>query len=211
MFFILSKIFSYLLSPLLWIIILLFFAYFSKNRKKQKKHLIVAVILLLFFSDGIIYHFAKNSIAEKPIKYSDLQNTYDYGIVLGGFSGFDENTNRLVFHKETNRIMQALSLYKQKKIKKIFISGGYGNLFGKKYKEADYVKKFLIQTGIKPEDILTENKSRNTFENAKYTAQILKPENPKCLLITSSLHMFRAKKCFKKTGLNIDILYYQFF
>ena len=52
--------------------------------------------------------------------------------------------------------------------------------------------------------ILIENKSRNTHENAKFTAKLLKqhPELENNVLITSAFHMRRSQACFQKAGLN---------
>jgi uncharacterized SAM-binding protein YcdF (DUF218 family) len=64
----------------------------------------------------------------------------------------------------------------------------------------------LIKIGIPDSDVLTEEQSRNTRENAVYTAKILQDKTySNLLLITSASHMRRANGCFKKVGLNCDI------
>ena len=53
--------------------------------------------------------------------------------------------------------------------------------------------------GIPENDIIIENKSRNTHENAFYTAQLFEKNGfskSNNLLITSSMHMRRAQACF---------------
>ncbi len=206
MFFILSKTLSFLLSPLLWIVLILFLGIIAKHRKKKKKLLITALFLLFFFSNSFIFSIIKSTIDTEAIKYENLKKQYEYGIVLGGFSSYDKDFNRLNFHKASDRLWQAILLYKKHKINKFLISGGSGKLFNNKYKEADFVKSYLISIGVPKVDILIENKSKNTFENAINSVEILKQEkNHKYLLVTSSLHTLRAKKCFEKAGLKVDV------
>jgi uncharacterized SAM-binding protein YcdF (DUF218 family) len=62
---------------------------------------------------------------------------------------------------------------------------------------------YLLLNQIPSEDILIENTSRNTKENAFNSAEILKKKYPKgnFLLITSAIHMKRAQLCFEKEGI----------
>ena len=142
---------------------------------------------------------------EYKAKSIDKLKTYDYGILLGGMSKYDSNLNLLSFGNNVDRLMQTIKLYKIKKIKKIFISGGSGSLINQQFKEAYYLREYLIVAGIPEEDILYETKSRNTHENAVYTVANLKEiKGENCLLITSAVHMKRAIACFKEMGINPD-------
>jgi len=204
MFFILSKIFSFLLAPIIWIFFISIIGIFTKNIKKQKRRFLTAILLLFFFSNGFFLSVIKLTITTKAVKIENLQRKYDVGIVLGGFSGYDEDFDRLNFYKSSDRLWQALNLYNKKIIEKILISGGSGKLINNKYKEANFVKEYLLNLGIPEKDILIDNKSQNTYQNAINSAKILN-SNSKYILITSSLHMLRAKKCFKKAGLDVDV------
>ena len=62
-----------------------------------------------------------------------------------------------------------------------------------------------IYFNIPKNDILIENKSRNTHENALETTRFIEKQgivSNSFLLITSAIHMRRAKACFKKEGLD---------
>jgi len=70
--------------------------------------------------------------------------------------------------------------------------------------EAQYLKNYLINIGIPEKDIFIETKSRNTHENAVFTAEALGDsviKNSSFLLITSATHLPRATKCFFKQGI----------
>jgi uncharacterized SAM-binding protein YcdF (DUF218 family) len=57
---------------------------------------------------------------------------------------------------------------------------------------------------IDPARVILETSSRNTFENAVDSAQIVKPKaDERWLLITSAAHMPRAVGCFRRAGFSI--------
>ncbi len=206
MFFILSKILRLLLYPTTWIFILLILTLTIKNAKRKKVVAFFTLILFFLVSNGYIIS-KLISYYETPLVPISKINNYDLGIVLGGASRLVESdTNRLFLGPSGDRIVQAIQLYKLGKIKKILFSGGSGNLAGTKTPEAMMVKKYFLQIGIPELDMIFEQKSRNTYENALFTKQILADSqwiDKKCLLITSSLHMPRSMAIFKKQKLDV--------
>lgn len=135
---------------------------------------------------------------------SSLNQNYDIGIVLGGYTNFNiKPRERYNFSTNANRLTQALELYKDGKIKKILLTGGTGSLIKQSSKEANEIKSFLLKMGVVENDLIIEARSRNTHENAVFTKQLLEKEfpNTKCLLITSAFHMRRSKACFRKENL----------
>lgn len=204
-FFILSKVLSFLSSPFLWILSVLGLSFITKNTQKKKRYVLISFFLIVFFSNNFIFSVAKSTIEIKPIKFQQCQK-YKYGIVLGGFAGYSEDVQRIKFHASSDRLWQTIFLYKKHVIEKIVVSGGSGKVFKNTIKEADIVKSYLIDIGIKTEDIIIENQSKNTFENAFFTSKISQiNKNKTVLLISSSLHMLRAKKCFEKQGFKVDV------
>jgi len=99
--------------------------------------------------------------------------SYSTGIVLAGFISFNYKEKQGYYGQASDRFIQALRLYKLGHIKKILITGGSGSLWNQQYKEADFVKEQLLEFGIPPQDIIAENQSKNTFENAVNTKKIL--------------------------------------
>ena len=214
MFFILSKVLFFLIQPLNWITGLLIYAVFSKKPKLKKRSRNLALILLLFFTNGFISNFFIKSWESDIQSFSSLSQSYDIGIVLGGYSNFHiQPRERYNFSQSANRLTQALELYKDGKIKKLLLTGGSGSLLQNEKKEAEEIISYLIKMGISEEDLIIEPNSRNTHENAVFTKQILDKDYPNssCLLITSAFHMRRSKGCFKKenvkfTPFSTDIL-----
>jgi uncharacterized SAM-binding protein YcdF (DUF218 family) len=204
MFFILSKVLYFLIVPLNWVIGLLLYAVFGKNVKWKKRSRNYAVILLLFLSNHFLFNLVIHSWESDVTPVASLE-TYDIGIVLGGYSNFEiYPRDRYNFSKSANRLTQSVELYKKGIIKKMLLTGGSGDLLLKNRSEALEIESFLVTMGVKKEDIILEPDSKNTHENAVFTKNILAKNYPeaKLLLITSAFHMRRSKACFEKENLS---------
>lgn len=203
MFFIASKILSFFTTPVIWIGILLLLALLCEKQKRKKRFLRLSAILFFFFTNSFIIDEILRIWEISAIKTEELDPPYDYGIVLGGMVTYDVEYKRINFVTSTDRLLQAIDLYHQKKIKKFFITGGSGSFTNREMKEALLLEKYMAEIGIPENDICIETESKNTYENAIYTAQILSREpNKKLLLITSAVHLRRSIGCFKKAGIN---------
>jgi uncharacterized SAM-binding protein YcdF (DUF218 family) len=198
MFYIASKLLAFLIKPIFWVFILLISALIFKTKRRR-------ILCITFFT---FYFFTNNFIADSCARLWEIPKyapteIYDVGIVLGGIADYDKITKAHNFNKHADRIIDAQQLYHQGKIKKILISGGNGVLFNDGYIEANAMRDYLLLNQIPSEDILIENTSRNTKENAFNSAEILKKEYPKgkFLLITSANHMKRGQFCFENAGI----------
>jgi uncharacterized SAM-binding protein YcdF (DUF218 family) len=59
--------------------------------------------------------------------------------------------------------------------------------------------------GIEPGRVVLETRARNTYENAVYSADLIRPKpNERWLLVTGSLHMARAIGAFGKIGFQVE-------
>jgi len=69
--------------------------------------------------------------------------------------------------------------------------------------ESDVIEGDLINLGVPKEDILTEEKSNTTYENAKFSKVILQREMPDLtVLVTSRPHLPRALGLFEWFGMH---------
>jgi uncharacterized SAM-binding protein YcdF (DUF218 family) len=206
MFFLISKTLSFLIHPLTWVFSLLLISAFSK-KEKAKKYLYIAIAVFYFFSNDFILTEVMRVWEEPRKSISEIEQKYDAVIILGGMITYDSTVERMQASRSIDRSLQGILLYKKGIAKKIFISGGSGSIHYKEMKEALILKDYLIGIGFPEEDILLESDSKNTHENALYTKQKLEEHgiaDGNFLLVTSAMHMYRAKKCFQKQGLNVD-------
>jgi len=209
MFFVLSKILDLLISPTIWIIGCIVIAFFLRNKKAiiSKKLYTAAVMAILFFTNPFIVNWVMYQWEVSAYSSDEIKTPYEVGIVLGGSTRYyDNDSKRMVFSSSVDRLMQAVDLYHHGKIKKIFLSGGSGFVNFQDWKESEKLYPLLVSNGVKPEDILMENNSRNTYENAIETAKVLNQKGitSKCLLITSAFHMRRSIACCEKANLKVD-------
>jgi uncharacterized SAM-binding protein YcdF (DUF218 family) len=102
------------------------------------------------------------------------------------------------------RLTEFLYLAKRYPDAKLIFTGGSGSLFQQTFKEAEAAKIFFDRMGLPKNRVLYESRSRNTFENASFSRDIVQDyENGQWVLITSAIHMPRAVGVFRKTGWNI--------
>ncbi len=205
MFFILSKILSFLLSPIWWISILILLYFVIPRYKKRRWFLILSFSILILFSNQYIFYHVSGWWEGKLTTPKDVEH-YDGIILLGGFSNFRSDVQRIRFTESSDRLLQALQLYKLGKTDYFIFTGGSAHIIVKEKKEGDYLKEYLHLVGIPQDSLLIEWESRNTHENAVETYKMLKEknlDNGKFLLVTSGFHMKRALGCFNKEGINV--------
>ena len=65
------------------------------------------------------------------------------------------------------------------------------------------MRDFLVFNGIPAGRIRLEENAANTHENAVFTARLLAGTTGRIVLLTSDIHMFRARRCFAKEGLAV--------
>jgi len=160
---------------------------------------------LLFFTNPWIVSKVVSAWEIPSMDSRIIIQPFDVGIVMGGsMRYYDPGVGRVVYSSSVDRLIQAMQLYHDGKIKKIMLTGGSGFVNFQDWKESGLIAKFLLSSGIPESDIILENNSRNTYENAALSADILKrqPSSKRQLLITSGFHMRRSLLCFKKAGLD---------
>ena len=88
---------------------------------------------------------------------------------------------------------------------KLVFSGGSGYLHPHtRMLDSEVARAMMTDIGVPTDRLLIEKASRNTYENAVMTADIVRPDPAqKWLLVTSAWHMPRAMGCFRKAGWNI--------
>ncbi len=210
MFFILSKIFAFCIKPIVWIIACFLLSFFLKNKKRKQSFFISGFVLLILLTNDAVFQGIVHWWEPEPVAIKDSEKKYDFIILLGGYSDFQTAMGKSEFQlglKGGNRLITALNLYKKGIGKKIILTGGSGKLLGDKYGEAEYVAPYLKTLGLPDSAFIIENKSRNTWENAIFSKQIVDSlqKNATCLLVTSALHMPRSKACYDKAGLPTTI------
>lgn len=93
------------------------------------------------------------------------------------------------------RCFMALVYYREHPYDRIVVSGK---------DSAPRMRDFFVLNGVPADRILAENSATNTHENAEFTAPMLAGIQGPIVLITSDIHMFRARRCFAKAGVQVS-------
>lgn len=97
------------------------------------------------------------------------------------------------------RCERAIELYKIGEPIPIIVSGGRSSI--DEPARATIMHDFMLANGVRATDVIIEDQSRNTFENARACQSILNERNlKKIVLVTDAIHLWRADRCFRRLG-----------
>ena len=178
---------SWILPP--GIFILLMLALCVKLLKFSKKLSITVLVVTLIF-----YLLCTSLVAEKFMGWLEEMHSppaqvetsgADVIVLLGGGA-----ISQVPDVDGVNRLLTAVRLQKLLNVP-IIISGG--QVYSDSGAEAEISARILKTLGVPEDKIITETKSVNTSQNARYTATLMREKNfKKPLLVTSAFHMNRA-------------------
>ncbi|WP_091716215.1 YdcF family protein [Methylobacterium phyllostachyos] len=127
-------------------------------------------------------------------------------IVLGGGieAGLSEARAQVVVNDAGERPIYLADLARRFPAARLVFSGGSG-FIGGGIAEADIVSRQADAIGVPRTRLILENRSRNTHENADFSAALVLPKpGERWLLVTSAWHMPRAVGCFRQAGFTVD-------
>jgi uncharacterized SAM-binding protein YcdF (DUF218 family) len=127
-------------------------------------------------------------------------------ILLGGFEDGWVSSGRsgLGLNEAAERVTEGLRLALRHPESKVVFTGGVGGLLAQGLEASGPVAAFLAEAGIAKDRLILEGKSRNTYENAVFTRDLVKPAaGQRWYLVTSAYHMPRAIGLFRKAGFDV--------
>ena len=209
--FYIAKVANYLLEPLyilsFFLIILIFLLLFTNLKKLTIFSAKFLLILFLFFGYTPLSNFLLNKLEDfiKPSKYP-VQQLKGIVVLGGSFnSGLQsKERNEVLLNSSAERLTKVLEIYNKNPKILILFTGFSGELKPQGWSESDMAKKFFLEQGVRLENLIFENKSRNTFENINYSKDIIKNYKGTWGLITSASHMPRSYFGFKRQGLILE-------
>jgi len=164
------------------------------------------VFLLLAMTFGPVGHLLAVPLETRfPAPARDMAPP-DGIIVLGGTVDeiLSKQLDRVVINNAAERITAPIELIRKFPNARLVFTGGSASGFDAPSTEAANVKRFWREMGIDNDSIVYEDRSRNTYENALFTRDLVKPKpGERWLLVTSALHMPRAVGIFRKLGFSV--------
>jgi len=159
------------------------------------KKLTYKTIFVLFILMGVI-------IASIPLSFILYQGKHstpkksDVLIVLGCQLWGENPSPSLVY-----RLDKALEVYKEGLTDYIIVSGAQGP--DEPMSEASAMKKYLIDKGVDPQIIILEENSFNTYQNIKFSKDIMDEKGfESAIIVTNDFHISRSLMIAKKLGIN---------
>ena len=185
---------------------LLLLALAAKDNSRTRAAYIIAAVVILWFSSTTGFSNLLARSLEWQYPTPDEIPAADVIVVLGGGTEPAAPPRPSVeVNGAGDRVLYAASLYQQGKAPHILLSGGEYLLDDRRRTTpAEDMASILTAIGI-PEDALwLETASKNTYENALYSKEILEEnEIERVLLVTSAMHMPRSVALFEKQGIEV--------
>lgn len=206
MFFVASKALSWFLEPTSWFLLLQAVALSFVWRKRYtaaRRSLIFSVVLTITLTQLPIAGVLIRPLEQAFTPPSRLPTKIDGIVLLGGaeIPILTEEYGKPQLNAEAERVTEFLALAREHPEAKLVISGGAGSLMTNTISYAEVARRFLVGQGFDPAKAILEEKSRNTYENALYTRDLVQPQPGDIwVLITSASHMPRAFGVFRKAG-----------
>ena len=164
----------------------------------------LALVWLWFWSMPVMSHWLASQIEGqfRQVPIASVPHAQAL-VVLGGTVTPPSGKSTEISLGRTDRIWYAARLFHAGKAPLVLLSGG-GDLERQAYSEARAMAVFLRDLGVPAQSIVMEETSRNTRQNAAFSATLLQGRGIEhILLVTSALHMPRALSLFTAQGLQV--------
>ncbi|MBK1645660.1 hypothetical protein CKO25_13585 [Thiocapsa imhoffii] len=206
---IIDKILSQLIYPLGFSLAALILAAVLLMMERRRLGLVIMLLGILwlgFWSIPLVSDAVRHTLERQyEQQAASAMPTADAIVVLGGGLGaVPLEWPYPDLAAAADRVWHAARLYHAGKAPLLIVSGGAMPWQGARRSEADAMLQFLTDLGVPAQAIRLEQESRNTRENALFTAALMETEHlERVLLVTSALHMPRAVAAFRAVNLEV--------
>ncbi len=209
MFFTLAKIFWFVVQPLGALLVLLVLAVIALlvGWRRIGTSLVVLALLVTFVSGWTsLGALALHPLEDRFERPSSPPDDVAGIIVLGGFFEGAINLARggYELNSSADRIVEAAVLARRYPEARVVVTGGSGSLLLDGEADGATAPRLLEALGIGRERMVLEDQSRDTYENALFTRELVEPqEGETWLLVTSAFHMPRSVMLFRRAGFDV--------
>jgi len=172
-----------------------FIELYKRSRRKILRLSFAGTLLwYIIFYTPLIWYLAE------PLKFSQEPQNADAIVVFAG--GVGETGRAGQGYEE--RVSYAVELYKKGYVKNLIFSSGARSSFPEPY----VMKVLAVSLGVPSEAVLIEDKAASTYENVRFTVEILNKKGlNKIILVSSPYHMRRSSLVFKKVAPEKEVVY----
>lgn len=162
---------------------------------KWKKYFFVAMILLSFFAvftlpSFYIYNFSDDKIYKKNTIESPLSEPI---AIVFGAAVYSSGPSPIY----ADRLTVAANLYKSGMVRKILVSGDNAT---ENYNEPQAGKDFLVQKGVKENDIITDHAGFRSYDTCMRAKKIFSID--RAIVVTQEFHLPRVVFLCESSGIS---------
>jgi uncharacterized SAM-binding protein YcdF (DUF218 family) len=180
-------------------------------RKPRERLRRVAAVTAVFAAFSIVCTpwFAFLAIGSLEWQYPPLTDELEPApaiVVLGGgVREADEVRPRPELSEDSlRRCLVAAELHRTHPGRPVVLCGGVIMPSGAGPALALVMRDFLLTQGLPAADLVVEDRSLSTHENAVQSRALLRSRNiDRVLLVTDASHLFRAERCFRRQGFDV--------
>jgi uncharacterized SAM-binding protein YcdF (DUF218 family) len=178
----------------------------TPQRTRRLRVAVLLVGLLYLISMPLVSYLAMWSLEWPYPPLQGFPKDIDAVVILtGGLNVHDAAGRDVELCDDTAlRTIHGAELYRRAGRLPIVISGGKVDPRTPGPTLARAAGDLLLQLGVDPSDLILEEQSRTTYENATCCREVLAKRNiRRIVLVTDAAHMFRASRCFRAAGLEV--------
>ena len=177
-----------------------------RRREPIRRLLLVTVpfVALIVVSMPAVAHLSQGTLEWRYPPIEQRPDDAEAIVVLGGgIEPADATRLRAEMSSSTLlRCLHAARVYWQGKTCPVIVSGGRVDTGSPTPPIALLMRDFLRDQGVNDADLIVEDRSRTTHENAVECRKVLEQRRiSKVILVTDATHMFRALRSFRKQGI----------
>ncbi len=202
-----------LVQPTVWLYLLAALSLaclWWKGRKNHKSRWLVVLtltfILLSVLSTPLAGYLALRSLEAPYPPLDQRPEDVEAIVVLSGYLRvLDDDGKQVELGVDTlYRCIKAAEVYKQGKPCPVLVSGGKVDDSSPGPALAVAMRDFLVELGVNDRDIVVEDRSQTTHENAVQSCRLLTERGlHRIILVTDAAHLNRAAACFRKQGIDV--------
>jgi len=165
----------------------------------------LALLWLWFWSSPAVSDWVRGYLEDQnpPMAIQGVPQAEAIVVLGGGVSPASLGGLYPNLESGADRVWHAARLFHASKAPLVLLTGG-SDPSHSAASEAEAMLRFMRDLGVPAPALVLENRSRNTSQNAEYSAEILAGQGiNRILLVTSAYHMPRARRLFEAQGLEV--------
>lgn len=164
---------------------------FGGDKKTFLSAIIICLLAAAMIAGGMI--FAVQKTGGKFIYSADNVPEKQTVLILGA----KVHENGQMSDMFRDRVDAAIALYESGKVEKILVSGDHGQ---KNYDEVNVAREYLLQRGVKGEDIFLDHAGFDTYDSVYRAKKIFQVQS--LVVSTQKYHLPRALYISRKLGID---------